>query len=225
MLFDYSSPQVINSDLDKVCFSFKRLMANLAIRTDNNFCFSGEGGNNFQLLVFMCLKHALVPGNNPPQFVNDGIIWSTDWLVNNNDKVIRANIDDMFNDIPEHYKYLAVMLNNGNDMRSVVSEYKAYLPKLSFALAGNVFKFDESFSKLERLIVACIVCCELSARLDAGDQSTVSSSLKTLHNMSADILIFAIRKYIGIDRLIKYDIDEHVDFNVIGNKVNKLADS
>jgi hypothetical protein len=108
-------------------------------------------------------------------------------------------------------------------MRETVDKYQEHFPQLVSALKGNQYHFDNDLSLLEQLIIACVVCQELSAKLDAGDKSFVDTAASILLEYPPEIQLYSIRRLVNIVRLVTHDLDEHPIFSQILTNVNKIV--
>jgi hypothetical protein len=64
-----------------------------------------------------------------------------------------------------------------------------------------------------QLALANLLCQKIALDLEAGDQSTLDPAIELLSEIEMEALLLAIRTQIGIERIIKYRLDERKDFN------------
>ena len=204
---------------------FNSIITELGIRTDNEHVGSGLGGNNFQLLVLLNLKHTLVKRDITIKATDSGVAWSAEWLIKSSRKDIRRELDKAFSDIKEKHKYLAIALESlayASNMRAVVLQHPTDFPELVKALEGKTYELAQ-LSYLEQMILACVLCQDLSYRLDRGDCSTVHAIGSALYDFPPEMILLAIRRYIQIERLVKFSLDEDPVFWKTLKKVNDVV--
>jgi hypothetical protein len=206
---------------------FNWLLTELGLREGNYHVGTGLGGNNFQLLVLLSFKHTLVKRNVDIQADNNRIAWSADWLINTPRRDIRAKLDEVFYLIAEKHKYLAIALAEvakSDSMKDIVKKYPEQFPQLLRAISNKGYQFDKDLPYTDQLIIACIMCQELSARLDAGDRSTIQSTGSALNDFPTEIILMSVRRHIQIERLVKHNLDEDPVFMKTLKKVTKVVD-
>lgn len=78
-----------------------------------------------------------------------------------------------------------------------------------------------SYKKNDDLEIASNACKALAEELDAGITSNITSTGELLGNFPMEVILLSIRSYIQIDRLVKYNLDEHPAWRSLLNRVNK----
>jgi hypothetical protein len=68
--------------------------------------------------------------------------------------------------------------------------------------------------------LANLLCHKLALDLDAGEVSTIDQTADLLQDLPTEVVLFAVRTQIQIDRCIHYHLDEHPKFSIILNKIN-----
>jgi hypothetical protein len=209
--------------------NFVALVVELALREDNEHSGTGMGGNNFQLLTLFNMKHKLSSKHSSQSItIDDGILlWNAKWLANSSMKIIRNKLNNIFPNIIEDNKYIALALQSvsrSNHLHSSLEMYKEHFPKLIDCLKGKVYRYDSSLSNIDNLIQASIMCQELAVCLDNGDLTKIVTIGTALYDFPADIILYTVRKYIQLDRLVKFNLDEDPIFVKVLEKVNKLLD-
>jgi hypothetical protein len=205
-----------------------KLLVELGVRRNNPYVGTGLGGNNFQLITLLGYQHHLVDGLDDIVVANDIIAWGSKWLLRTKMNVIRSHVDSLFQAIPERRKYLAVALETmkvSNSLRMLLAsneQYLAELPKLLHMMAGNSIQMDSSCSMLEQLLLAYVLCQELSFRLDNHDLSMINSTAIVLVEMEPEIFLMAVRQFVQLERLVKFNLDEHDIFSIGFDKVRKF---
>lgn len=202
---------------------FSRLLTELALSDCNNFI-TGMGGNNFQLMVLLGMKHILEDSDDIVVSDNE-MIWGAKLLTNTNANDMRYMLTHAFDDILERNKYSAIALlevSKSRNMRETVLKYANQFPVLNNAMSNKMFAFDGGMSIVDQYIAACIMCQELSFRLDADDFSTVQSTAYSMSEFPTEIALYAMRAHIGLARFIKKQLDDDPIFNKILRNISKL---
>jgi len=218
--FNFTPAEVINAE-QRIC----SILAELCIRNDNNFCGSGLGGNNLQFLILSQMYHCLSETSNTIYYDNNILIWNIRWLLKASRKEVRQELNKLVCNIDEKYKYMALAMNeviNSNSMLETIQEYKDEFPKLVSALNGNKYTYNPDLTNFEHLIIACVVCQELSRRLDKKDDSFIDKAANILKDYSTEIQLLSLRKHIGIGRIIEHRLDEDLHFVHILTNVTKV---
>lgn len=224
MNFDHISSIISSAQITKAQDQFTKLIVDLGLRDTNYHCGSGLGGNNFQLLVLLNMKHELIPRVK----ISVGyrvLYWGDKFLEQSNLEEIRLELDKIFDKIVEDNKYLPLAFQAMLDptlLRNKFLEYKEHFPNLTNCLEGKSYRFDSSLSNLERLLLANLMCQELVSDLDKNDRSRVQIIGAVLQEFSPEMILMSVRIYIGIDRVIKYDLDEDPVFAKAIKKVLKV---
>lgn len=227
MKFSHIDARLTPQEVEMAKARFAWLLTELGLRESNYHVGTGLGGNNFQLLVLLSFQHTLVKRNVDIRVDDRRIAWGAEWLINSPKRTIRAKLDESFYLIAEKNKYLAVALAdmaNTSSMKETVKKYPEQFPQLIRAFSNKDYHFDKGMTYTDQLIVACVLCQELSARLDAGDRSTVQSTGSALADFPAEIILMSVRRYVQIERLVKHNLDEDPVFYKAIRKVNDVVD-
>jgi len=67
---------------------------------------------------------------------------------------------------------------------------------------------------------AFILARKVALDLDAGDLSMLSNYVPFLMEMEVELLTIVVRSQIGIERLVKHNLDEHSDFVKVLYRIN-----
>jgi hypothetical protein len=202
------------------------LLTELAIRDDNQHVGTGLGGNNFQFLTLMNLKHNLVKRDVEIYVGDNFIAWGVPWFLRSTKTAIRLKLDEVFNQIVEKNKVVCLALAalaNAHYLRSALYEHKEHFPELSKSLDSKTYVHNPALSSLEQLIAACVLCQELARSLDNGDITPIPITGLALMDFPPDILLYSIRRHIQIDRLVKFNLDEDKVFLKVLKKVNDVV--
>jgi hypothetical protein len=227
MKFSHIDARLTPQEVEAAKYRFNWLLTELGLRESNYHVGTGLGGNNFQLMVLLSFKHTLVKRNVDIQVDDKRVAWSADWLINTPKRTIRSKLDETFYLIAEKHKYLAIALAEVADsfsMKDTVRKYPEQFPQLLRAISNKDYSFDKDMPYTDQLIVACIMCQELSARLDAGDRSTVQSTGSALNDFPTEIILLSVRRHIQIERLVRHNLDEDPVFMKTLMRVNKVVD-
>lgn len=85
---------------------------------------------------------------------------------------------------------------------------------------------DTQMGALDKKEVVCgLVCQRLAAELDASTPEALPASVsyvgKFFENVSVNNIIKATKEHIKLDRIIKYNLDEHPDWKPVFERVHK----
>jgi hypothetical protein len=109
----------------------------------------------------------------------------------------------------EHYQQLLPMIEDVYQGRDVSSRYNALEPT-------------------KKLVACMITCARLATQLDQANENEPPQSIKHvgkfLQKVSYENVLVAVRSQIQIDRLVKFNLDEHPDWEHVLNKINKQVD-
>ena len=109
----------------------------------------------------------------------------------------------------EHYQQLLPMIEDVYQGKDVAQRYNALEPT-------------------KKLVACMITCARLSAQLDAASVDEPPPSIKHvgkfLQKSSYENVLVAVRSQITIDRLVKFNLDEHPDWEQVLTKINKRVD-
>jgi hypothetical protein len=209
---------------------FDSLFLELGVREDNCHVGSGLGGNNFQLLVLMSLEHKLLGIDKKHMDISvnkNSICWSAEWLKKTTMGNIRRTLDKSFDSIVEHHKYLALALEDLSrihDLRISLEKHKDQFPEVVKCLESKSFHLSPKLTVVDQLIIANILCQELATDLDKGDNSRIQIVGSALNQFPVEVILMSIRRYIQIERLVKYNLDEDPIFSKCIDRVNRLVD-
>lgn len=179
---------------------FNWLTLELGVREDNQHIGSGLGGNNAQLFALMSFHNELVNDASTKIKIDRGLIqWGSDWFLSAGRKLIRHELDAV---LPiQKYTPLETILN---DQR--------------FSLGPNV-------SRWTVLLYAFDLCKKLADELDRGDTSNVQVTALSLYGFPMETVLLSVRRFIQIERLVRFNLDEHPDFGKILSKINREVDN
>lgn len=219
-----------NKSVEIATRKFNQLLLELGSRRDNTFLVSELGGDNFKLLVLMCHKHHLIDDSVSGVVLsvepNNIISWGVNHLINSSMREIRENLDTFFPAITEKNKYLALSLMslpNNDQFAKVIEEHIESFPKISQTIKDGKYKQLQSLSMYEQLIVAYMLCNQLSNELDQGIKKNVQSVAKALDHFNDEIILLSVRLFIGIERLIQHALDDDDVFEPILYRINKVV--
>lgn len=204
---------------------FQRLTLELGIRDNNYHVGSGLGGNNFQLLTLMGLEHRLVRSHHVQIRITDrGVSWGSDFLLQPMKK-IRSRLDEAFPAIQQKHKVIAAaiegMLQHPGSYYGSMLERKGSFPGLMAYLANEEYRHDPSMPLHEQLIMAMVITANLAAQLDRGDTSRIAAAGRAISNFCGEIILLSVRRNIQIDRLVRFDLDEHPTWEGVLTKINR----
>jgi hypothetical protein len=109
----------------------------------------------------------------------------------------------------EHYQQLLPMIEDVYQGKDVTGRYNVLEPT-------------------KKLVACMITCARLSSQLDQANVDEPPVSIKHvgkfLQKASYENVLVAVRSQITIDRLVKFNLDEHPDWETVLNKINKHVD-
>jgi hypothetical protein len=109
----------------------------------------------------------------------------------------------------EHYQQLLPMIEEVYQGKDVSARYNVLEPT-------------------KRLVACMITCARLATQLDQALENEPPPSIKHvgkfLQKVSYENVLVAVRSQIQIDRLVKFNLDEHPDWEQVLNKINKQVD-
>jgi hypothetical protein len=73
----------------------------------------------------------------------------------------------------------------------------------------------------EQLLMALFITADLSVELDRGITKKIGIAGRALDQFPNDIYLLAVRRNIGIDRLVKFSLDEYSDWIPALNRIYK----
>lgn len=135
--------------------------------------------------------------------------WSTNLL---NKKVcgcVGKDAGIKYSNYYEHYQQLLPMIEEIYQGKDVSSRYNTLEPT-------------------KKLVACMITCARLATQLDQANESEPPQSIKHvgkfLQKVSYENVLVAVRSQIQIDRLVKFNLDEHPEWEHVLNKINKQVD-
>lgn len=134
--------------------------------------------------------------------------WSTNLL---NKKVcgcVGKDAGIKYSNYYDHYQQLLPMIEEIYQGKNVISRYQALEPG-------------------KQLVACMITCSRLATQLDnAKDEPPPSVKYvgKFLQKVSYENVLVAVRSQIQIDRLVKFSLDEHPDWEEVLNMINKQVE-
>jgi hypothetical protein len=135
--------------------------------------------------------------------------WSTTLLNNKVSGCVGKDAGIKYSNYYEHYQQLLPMIEdifNGKDV-------------------------SQRYAKLEptKKLVACMItCARLATQLDNSNENEMPQSVnyvgKFLQKVTYENVLVSVRSQIQIDRLVKFNLDEHPDWEEVLNKINRKVD-
>jgi hypothetical protein len=109
----------------------------------------------------------------------------------------------------EHYQQLLPMIEDVYQGKDVTARYGVLEPT-------------------KKLVACMITCARLATQLDQCNENEPPQSVKYvgkfLQKVAYEHVLVAVRSQIQIDRLVKFNLDEHPDWEMVLNKINKQVD-
>ena len=139
----------------------------------------------------------------------------------------------------ESYGWSSTLLNNkvsgcvGKDAGIKYSNYYEHYQQL-LPMIEDIYKGKDVISKYNTLeptkkLVSCMItCARLAAQLDQSESKELPPSIsyvgKFLQKVSYENVLVAVRSQIQVDRLVKFSIDEHPDWEEVLTKISRQAE-
>jgi len=223
--------ECVNADtITKGSRMFKQIMLELCIRESNNCVGSGLGGNNFQAYALMDMSHTLLEDTTTKLSVQGKEMqWNLNWLATAKAAEVRQELNQVFDSMPEHHKLKAcamLALMRAGNLRQTFQEHKDQFPKLKTFIDKGYYSdlLSDKLSIADKLIVACILCQELAAELDANNEANVDKVGGALSDMPDIVILLSVRLFIQIGRLIKFNLDERSTWAPWLMNINRSVD-
>lgn len=109
------------------------------------------------------------------------------------------------------------------------AHYHLLLPMVEKIYNGeNVRKEYEELEPTKKLVACTIVCSRLANQLDQANEGEPPESVhkvgKFFQYVSYENVLVAVRSQINIERLVKFNLDEHEDWSPVLNMINKKVE-
>jgi len=170
------------------------VIAWLATREDNFHTIKGTnlGGNELELVQSLFLDHVITSETDLKiKIDNNKIYYDCNWIIGSEYKDIRLA--------------LSTALKNENNqlVLDVIDILK------SKSISANIETYLGKFPKaVDQLLSVCSICQEFASKLDNNDLTGVELFFRVMLDFPIEISIISMRKYIGIERLVKNNLDE-----------------
>lgn len=135
--------------------------------------------------------------------------WSTSLL---NKKVcgrVGKDAGIKYSNYYEHYQQLLPMIEDIYQGKDVTARYNPLEPT-------------------KKLVACMITCARLATQLDQSSENKPPESIqhvgKFLQKVSHENVLVAVRSQIQIDRLVKFNLDEHPEWEQVLSRINKSVD-
>lgn len=107
--------------------------------------------------------------------------------------------------------------------------YQQLLPMIEDIYHGkNVFNVYDKLEPSKQLVACMIACARLATQLD-GSGSEMPRSVeyvgKFLQKVTQEYVLVAVRSQVQIDRLVKFNLDEHPEWESVLSQINKQVDN
>lgn len=233
MKFDYIDHSISSGQVSCAARKVGAIILELGIRENNEHVGSGLGGNNYQMLSFIQMKHHLVTSGDTITSKENILYWDIDYVLSSSLKNIRKELDRVFKTIGNEFKIVANVLNaNVGNPTSFMDFLLGSDPGgESQTMACNIMvgeKIDLSnLSYIGQIMIATLLCYNLATNMD---HTGVEPRLRdiyidnvglALRNVEPEVFLISVRKCIGIDRLVKFNLDEHPSWSSMFNEINR----
>ena len=141
---------------------------------------------------------------------------------------IRKKFDAMFPAILEKNKLMGLAMKSHLDfptglVRNVNENLSSYSGLMELMEHGT-YTYDSSMSMYEKFITASLMTIKLAGDLDSGDTRLVTAIGRALEHFDMEIILITVRCNIQIERLVKFNLDEHIAWADLLNNINKAVD-
>jgi hypothetical protein len=107
--------------------------------------------------------------------------------------------------------------------------YQQLLPMIEQIYQGkDVSSTYNTLEPTKRLVACMITCARLATQLDQSSETEPPPSVKHvgkfLQKVSYENVLVAVRSQIQIERFVRFNLDEHPDWEQVLNKINKQVD-
>jgi len=107
--------------------------------------------------------------------------------------------------------------------------YQQLLPMIEDIYAGkDVTSRYATLEPTKKLVACMITCARLATQLDQATEGETPAAVKHvgkfLQKVSYENVLVAVRSQIQIDRLVKFNLDEHPEWEHVLNKINKRVE-
>ena len=199
------------------------VILDLSVKETNFFCGSGLGGNEFQAMTLISLEHNLSTlAGFKVKAENGAIFWEPKWLLSSSLKKIRKELDSLFKTLDESYFSILNVLNS-NNIELHCRKFEDNLPQIKKIFSGQSVKF-KNVSPDQEIVLAYLICQKFSKELDSNITNNIQSVGETLSSFPYEVILLAVRKFIGIMKIVQFNLDDHPAwsdmFNSISRKVN-----
>lgn len=221
----------LKPEVARVCAGrFRGLTLELGVRKDNEHVGSGRGGNNYQLMVLMGLKHHLIQSHDTQiRLQADRICWGSEYLLTARRTKLRDDLDSIFPAIEEKNKVLALamqsLLDNPTGLVRTANAYSHNYPTVMQLIETKTYTHNPKLSMHEQFILASLITAKIAGDLDRGDESLVDVVGEALGHFDHDIILLTVRCNIQIDRLVRYNLDERPTWMKWLCQINKEVDT
>jgi hypothetical protein len=139
----------------------------------------------------------------------------------------------------EEYGWSVELLNNkvsgcvgkdaGIKYSNYYEHYQQLLPMIEDIFQGtNVSQFYNTLEPTKKLVACMITCARLATQLDKVDALEPPPSIKHVGNflkyVSYENVLVAVRSQVQIDRLVRFNLDEHPDWKQVLSSINQKVD-
>ena len=211
MIFDSISCNDINV-VNNCEIKFNQLLIDLSVSKNNKYGCSHIGGNEWQITTLMQMKHNLVEFSEV-DLCGSSINWGTDFLLSNSFIDIRNRLNILMKDVAPDLALNGVVLSvNYNNIKSIFD-------KCSLSNNSLPTFIMKDYSISNQMIITSIACLVLAEELDAGMKPDLEKFSELLIEAPPYILLLAFKKYLRVERFLKYHLDEDTNFRKLIHKV------
>lgn len=220
-------------DLASVKHKIESALLELSVRENNVHVGTGLGGNQEQLLILSSIEHVLTDEHDGVFFREGFCYWNARSILNASMKEIRSFIDEAFKyqsqDSNTEIVGVAIkhLLDEGY-RSTLIDSFNRSISDIDDVLCGKDVDTN-SMSMSRMLITSLCVVGLVSRKLDAITDASEATRLPEMQfigtffrKVEPSIVLISIRKMMGIERIVKFNLDEHP---VLGDVLTNISRS
>lgn len=248
MHFTHVESGISKRDEDDAKLVFTNVMAELSLRKDNHAPGSQMGGNHDQFISMLCMNHVLVNGYAAPGIMSSGraphfhdMRWPIDFTIGTDISIIRYAVTGLLveNGISVDKKPflnrkcldvpVGMFVDNNIDKYRFLADHPFDVQKANEIIDGSEY-VPYHISNLDvfgfAIIVAMLVMDRCmasgpSGNIDLSKEAWADNAGRFFNRIDLNSSQYAITRWIGLEGLISYSLDNNVEFSKILDAVNK----
>jgi hypothetical protein len=190
----------------------QRIIFEYTLRPDNQHCGTGTGGNLEHYMFIADKKIVQSEKIESIKISGDELICNLTYIVNTSSKEVRDKLDEQ--------------------IAAAIAETHFVSP-IRYVKEGSVYKVVADEIDLEkdslaaRMAIAARKCADFSKQLEAGNltDDVFTDLVAYLSSVEIPVALFALRTQVGIERIVRFELDEHKVLGPFLQQINKQMDS